>query len=572
MAENTLSIKIGGQAGKGIKSAGQMLAKLATRSGYGIYTYTEFPSVIRGGHNVTQVIIGEGEVNAPTMGCDLLIALDRETFDRHVNEVAENGVLIFDENNSLDTQKVKNSLNLCPIPLNSLAIEAKDVELLENTVAIGAATAILGGDISVLENLLNSEFENKGNELVEANKKAARLGYDFAKSKYPTLIKNILGKKADPEKQMLLNGCEAIGLGAIAGGIQFASIYPMSPISNILHVLAKYQERYQFVFKQPEDEISAINMAIGASYAGARSLTSTSGGGFALMSEGYGLAGITETPVVIIEGMRPGPATGLPTWSGQGDLQFVLHAHQGEFPRIVLAAGDIRESFFLTMKAFNLAEKYQTPVVVLIDKNICDGDQSYPIFDISNYNLDRGKITREKNDSYKRYALSEDGVSTRSFPGFGNFFITNSDEHDEEGFSSEDSNNAISQQKKRMQKLASCENNDMEKPELFGPETADVTVVSWGSNKGSILTAIKTFPNVNFLHITWMNPFPTGYVSDVLKRAKYIIDVECNYTGQLANLIAEKTGIIIPDRFLKIDGRPVFPEEITDKLSSILKS
>ena len=270
--------------------------------------------------------------------------------------------------------------------------------------------------------------------LSNANKKAANLGYEYAKSEYSKNIKKVLVKKENPEKKMMLNGCEAVGLGAIAGGLQFAAIYPMSPISNILHVLAKYQEKYGYIYKQPEDEISAINMAIGAAYAGARSLTSTSGGGFCLMSEGYGLAGMTETPIVIVEGMRPGPATGLPTWSGQGDLQFVLHAHQGDFPRIVLAAGDIKESFYLTMKALNLAEKYQTPVVVLIDKNICDGDQSYPVFDISDYKLDRGKLTREKNDNFKRYEISDDGISVRSIPGVGNYFIANSDEHDEEGF------------------------------------------------------------------------------------------------------------------------------------------
>jgi len=288
------------------------------------------------------------------------------------------------------------------------------------------------------------------------------------------------------------------------------------------------------------------------------------------MSDGYGLAGITETPIVIIEGMRPGPATGLPTWSGQGDLRFLLHAHQGDFPRIVLAAGDINESFYLTMKAMNLAEKYQTPVVVLIDKNICDGDQSCLIFDLSGYKLDRGKVTREKNDNYKRYKTSDDGISLRSMPGFGNFFITNSDEHDEEGFSTDESDIAVIQQEKRMKKLMTCKTEDMEGPVLYGPEHADVTIVSWGSNKGSILTALKDFPNVNFLHITWMNPFPAEEVKSILSRAKYLIDIECNFNGQLAGIIAERTGIMILDKYLKYDGRPFFPEEIAEKLKKVL--
>ena len=569
--DNLFSVKVGGQAGQGIKSAGQVLAKVATRSGYNIFTYTEFPSIIRGGHNVTQVVIGERDVTAPLTTTNILVALNQDTVNKHMAEVVGGGVIIFDADKRIDTSKVKKGVNLCPVPLAKFAFEAADLELLENTVANGAALALLGADLSILTDLVAEEFGKKGQKIVDANKKAATAGYDFAKKEYADKIKDVLKKKDKVEKKMMISGSEAVGLGAIAGGLQFAAIYPMSPISNILHTLAKYQEKYGFIYKQPEDEIAAINMTIGAAYAGARSMTSTSGGGFALMSEGYGLAGMTETPIVIIEGMRPGPATGLPTWSGQGDLQFVLHAHQGDFPRIVLAAGDIEEAFHLTMKALNLAEKYQTPVVLLVDKNICDGDQSYPVFDVSGYKVDRGKVTREKKEDFKRFQLTDDGISLRSIPGFGNYFIANSDEHDEEGFSSEEIDNAVSQHEKRMKKLATCDSQDMEVPQLYGPEDADITIVSWGSNKGSILSALKDFPNVNFMHIVWMNPFPTTAVKNVLTRAKYVIDLEANITGQLAQVIAEKTGIIIADKFLKYDGRPFFPEEIADKLNSVLK-
>jgi len=569
--DNLFSVKVGGQAGQGIKSAGQVLAKVATRSGYNIFTYTEFPSIIRGGHNVTQVVIGERDVTAPLTTTNILVALNQDTVNKHMAEVVGGGVIIFDADKRIDTSKVKKGVNLCPVPLAKFAFEAADLELLENTVANGAALALLGADLAILTDLVAEEFGKKGQKIVDANKKAATAGYDFAKKEYADKIKDVLRKKDKVEKKMMISGSEAVGLGAIAGGLQFAAIYPMSPISNILHTLAKYQEKYGFIYKQPEDEIAAINMTIGAAYAGARSMTSTSGGGFALMSEGYGLAGMTETPIVIIEGMRPGPATGLPTWSGQGDLQFVLHAHQGDFPRIVLAAGDIEEAFHLTMKALNLAEKYQTPVVLLVDKNICDGDQSYPVFDVSGYKVDRGKVTREKKEDFKRFQLTDDGISLRSIPGFGNYFIANSDEHDEEGFSSEEIDNAVSQHEKRMKKLATCDSQDMEVPQLYGPEDADITIVSWGSNKGSILSALKDFPNVNFMHIVWMNPFPTTAVKNVLTRAKYVIDLEANITGQLAQVIAEKTGIIIADKFLKYDGRPFFPEEIADKLNSVLK-
>lgn len=568
--KNIYSIKVGGQAGQGIKSAGQMMAKIATRSGYNIFTYTEFPSIIRGGHNVTQIIIGDSEVTSPFLQTDLLVALNQDTIDKHASELTNGGVVIFDSDKRIDTTKVKGSINLCPIPLSKYSIEAGDKELLINTVAIGAASALLDADLEILIELLKEEFSNKGDAVVESNRKAASLGFDYAKGQYTQEINKVLTRKDNPEKKIMISGSEAIGIGAIAGGLQFAAIYPMSPISSVLHTLAKHQERYGFVYKQPEDEIAAINMTIGAAYAGARSMTATSGGGFALMSEGYGLAGMTETPIVIIEGMRPGPATGLPTWNGQGDLQFVLNAHQGDFPRIVLAAGDIKESFYFVMKALNLAEKYQTPVVVLVDKLICDGDQSYPIFDVSSYNLDRGKVTREKKDNFQRFEITNDGISLRSIPGFGNFFIANSDEHDEEGFSAEESDITIRQQEKRMRKLAACEKSDMENPTLFGPQDADITIVSWGSNKGSILATIKDFTNVNFLHITWMNPFPTDFVKEVLSRAKYLMDIESNLTGQLASLIAQKTGVIIADKYLKYDGRPFFPEEISQKLKSVL--
>jgi len=310
-------------------------------------------------------------------------------------------------------------------------------------------------------------------------------------------------------------------------------------------------------------------MAIGASYAGARAMTSTSGGGFCLMTEGYGLAGMTETPLVIIEGMRPGPATCLPTWSDQGDLQMILNAHQGDFPRIVLAAGDAKEAFELTMKAFNLADKYQTPVVLIIDKNICENAQSFPLYEYTEYKIDRGKLNMQKMESYKRYASDPEGISQRTIPGVGNFFIANSDEHDEEGYSNEESDNRNSMMEKRMTKLKTCKVQDMEKPQLFGPENAEITIVSWGSNKGTILQALKSLENVNYVHINWMSPFPAEALTEVLSKSKYILNVECNYTGQMERLIRENTKININESFLKYDGRQIYPEEIIDQVNNV---
>lgn len=570
------SLKIGGQAGQGIKSAGLMFAKLATRSGYHIYTYTEYPSLIRGGHNVMQICISEEEVTGPSTRTDLLIALNQETITKHRNEIPSGGGIIFDADKKFDFSGIDKGINLFLVPLSKLVKEVGEEEILNNTVALGAATALWGGELKILKDLIGEEFSGKKEEIVNMNHKAAEKGYNFAVENFPDKIRNKLNPRQSVDSKMILNGDEAASLGAITGGLQFAAIYPMTPITGLLHMLAAYQNKYGYIYKQPEDELAAINMAIGASFAGARAMTATSGGGFCLMTEGYGLAGMTETPIVIIMGMRAGPATGLPTWSEQGDLRFVLHAHQGDFPRIVLAAGDGKEAFELTRQAFNLAEKYQTPVVVLVDKNICENDQDFQYFDLSAYKIERGKLTIEKvnpdligvND-YKRYAPEEDGISLRTIPGTGNFFLANSDEHNAYGYSDEESSNRKERHKKRMSKLLTCETKDMPAPTLYGPENADVTIVSWGSNKGSIMQSMKEFSNVNFLHLTWMNPFPADAVKKILSGAKHIVDIECNYTGQLAGLIREKTGIEIEDKFLKYDGRPFFVEEIAEKLRSV---
>ncbi|MBW6441985.1 2-oxoacid:acceptor oxidoreductase subunit alpha [Patescibacteria group bacterium] len=570
--DNVVSVKIGGPAGTGVKSVGLMLAKIAARSGYQVFDYIEYPSLIKGGHNVMQVNFSTEKVTAPRAKSDLLIAFDQITIDLHFSEIEEGGGIIYDSESKADLSKVDKSISLYGIPLKKLAHEAGEKTIFLNIVALSSALGLLGGNNETFKKLIEEEYGSKGEDIVNADKKAADLGYNYVLENFKDDLRDymkVIDSFSSPTPYMVLTGNEAAALGAISAGLQFAAIYPMSPISNILHVLAANQEKFGYIYKQPEDEISAINMSIGASYAGARSMTATSGGGFCLMTEAYGLAGITETPLVIVEGMRGGPATGLPTWSGQGDLRMVLHSHQDDWPRIVLTPGDVQETYELTAKAFDLADKYQTTVVVLIDKNICENDETMMFPNVTDLKIDRGKFIKEKVEDYKRYELSEDGVSPRSIPGVGNFFIANSDEHDEYGYSSEEIENRNIQMKKRMQKLITCAQNDMPNPEVFGPEDADITVVSWGSNKGSILEALKSFSNVNYVHVTWMNPFPTEFLSNVLSKAKHVVDIECNYTGQLADIVREKTGIEIKDRFLKLDGRIIYPAEIIEKLNSV---
>ncbi len=564
------TIKMGGRAGAGIASAGLELSKIASRSGYYTFDYIEYPSIVRGGHNVTQTTFCDELISSQRQDVDFLIALDEETVSRHVHELKVNGILLYDSDSEININSQPSEIKIIPIPLHTLARRSSGNIVMINTVAIGAALCLLGGDLKHFKDLLSEQFLSKGQKILDKNYAAAEAGFKYVEENFKDSAIKILIQREKVEPMIVINGNETIALASIAAGMQFASIYPMTPTSSILQVLAPLQEEFNFIYKQPEDEISAINMAIGASFAGARALTATAGGGFCLMSEGYGLAAMTETPLVIVVGQRPGPATGLPTWTGQGDAQFVLHAHQGDFPRIVLAPGDIKETFDFTMQAFNLADKYQTPVIILVDKHICESHQSVPMFDYSSYKVNRGKFTKEYISDYARYALSDDGISLRTPAGSGNHVLANSDEHNIYGYSNEETKPCNEQMEKRMKKLVTCEKEDMSEPILYGPKNSDLTIVSWGSNKGAILEALKEFNNVNFLCLTWLSPFPKDSLTKVLKGAKKILNIECNFSAQVGALITEKTGIILENNFLKYDGRPFFPEEIIKKIKELI--
>ncbi|OGH76755.1 MAG: hypothetical protein A2301_01935 [Candidatus Magasanikbacteria bacterium RIFOXYB2_FULL_40_13] len=566
---SAFSFKIGGEAGYGIMSVGITFSKIASRSGYYVFDYAEYPSIVRGGHNVMQTTFSDKPTRSQLAHTDLLVALNQETIDLHKNELRDGSGVVFDNETDMNLADVPDGVSKFGVPINKIARDVGGSEIMRNTAALGAVMALLGGKMQHLKDLIAEEFSDKKPEITEKNHLVCQAGYDYALGHYKNEIKNVLSQRPNKLEQIVVNGNEAIGLGAIAAGMQFAAIYPMTPVSGVLHTLAPLQEKFNFIYKQPEDEISAINMAIGASFAGARAMTGTSGGGFCLMSEAYGLAGLTETPLVIIEGMRGGPATGLPTWTEQGDLRFVLHAHQGDFPRIVLAAGDVEEAYYMTMKAFNIAEKYQTPVILLVDKQICESHLGVKPFEFKDYKINRGKMVWEKQNDYKRYELTHDGVSPRSIPGVGNHFVANSDEHNEYGYSNEEAENRTEQMKKRMTKLETCAELDMEKPKLYGPPKARITIVSWGSNKGAILDAMEEFDDVNFLHINWISPFPALEVKKILCSANFVLNVECNYTAQMAGLIKEKTGVEVSDNLLKFNGRPFFSEEIIDKIKNI---
>jgi len=558
-----INFMVGGEAGQGVQSVGFLLAKVFARAGYHVFADQDYESRVRGGHNFFRVRVSEAKIRAISEPVDILIALNQESIDLHHEEVSKHGVIVSDSDESAASLKVK----FFPIPLNNLAEEKTGNKLMANTVALGAALGLVQFEIGILDTVLRDHFDNVN--VAESNINAARAGFEFAQTKY----KSDLGRDLKPLsniKRMLLNGNEAIALGAIAAGCKFISAYPMTPASSIMEYLAAKAKDFDLIVVQPEDEIAAVNMVVGASFTGCRAMTATSGSGFCLMVEGLGLAGITETPCVLIDAQRPGPAVGLPTRTEQGDLQFVLHAHQGEFPRAVLAPGSIEDAFWLTVKAFNLADKYQIPVIILTDQYLAASYATAEPFDISRITIDRGLLFPQRNGQYKRHKVTKSGISPRAFPGEkGLLVITDADEHDEAGHLVEDANLRIEQVEKRLRKLSKMK-KEISPPRLIGSNKAEITLIGWGSTYGALYEAIdilrKEGKDVNLLHFNELWPFPTADVSNILDKSNYSFVIENNATGQLARLIKAETGKTVTGLILKYDGRPFTPALIAQRV------
>ncbi|MBI2463419.1 2-oxoacid:acceptor oxidoreductase subunit alpha [Candidatus Peregrinibacteria bacterium] len=572
------SWKIGGEAGFGIKSAGMSFAKCCYRSGYHVFDNTEYPSLIRGGHNTYQVTVSSHPVHSVDEHIDILVALNKETVDKHQHEMTEGSAIIYDGDEfQPDVVFFRDKkITLLHVPFKKLSLEACGTEIMRNTVAMGATMALIKLPSSFMEDIMKEVFSHKP-AVIESNIKAVRLGYSFIEEHYRDADTDFKVSLSVREKghRMYVGGNEAQAIGAIAAGCNFYSGYPMTPSSSILHYMASKAVSEGIIFKHAEDEIAVLNMALGASLVGARAMVGTSGGGFSLMVETLGLAGITETPVVIVNCQRPGPATGMPTWTDQGDLRFILHAAQGEFPRIVMAPGDIEECFYLTVEAFNLADRYQMPVILLSDKTLGEGVGTVPIFDEKKVVIDRGAFIEDGKvpKDYKRYQVTENGVSPRTFPGMeGGIFCGNSDEHDEYGYSNEESLNRIDQVNKRARKLEyAAKFLESASVNLIGPEDADITLVCWGSPKGVIVDALDELPlrvrkRFRVLQIVVLWPFPSERVKSILEASKRVILIENNSEAQLAGLIRQMTGFDIREKILKYDGRSFFADEVAQKL------
>ena len=569
--------KIGGEAGFGIMSSGMMLARTFSRAGYHTFATNEYPSLIRGGHNAVAVRVAVERFEAMSRGVDLLIALNKETVDVHKGELPDGGFVVYDPHDSEPkAQDFHASVHLIALPLAEIVKSASGDPVMRNTVALGATIAILGTDFERLAAVIRDQFQRKGDDVVAFNLSFARKGYDYVKEHYAKEASLYISPAKTAEKQMIINASEAVGVGAARAGMKFAAIYPMTPINSLITFLADHEKQLKIVYLQPEDEIAGINMAIGASIAGVRSMVATSGGGFALMVEGLALAGMVEVPIVIDLGMRVGPATGMPTWTEQGELLFAIHAGHGEFPRIVLAPSDAAEAYTLTIVAFQLADRYQVPVFVLTDKYINESNWCVPMRHFQgDVVIDRGLLVSPKDvpkdGSFRRYTTDiPDGVSPRSIPGMkGGFYQANSYEHDEVGYVTEDAMSRTRMVDKRLKKFAAIE-RDMKPPTIYGDAQADVAFVSWGSSRGPVMDAMKLLKQKRvrskLIHFSYVYPFPPAAAA-LLSKEKRLIDVEQNATAQLAQLIRTHAGIEIKEKILKYDGRPFFPEEIAERVT-----
>ncbi|MGD2124647.1 MAG: 2-oxoacid:acceptor oxidoreductase subunit alpha [Desulfobacteraceae bacterium] len=566
-----VSIRIGGQAGQGMQAIGFIMGKIFVRHGYYVFTNQDVESRIRGGHNFVQVRVKDGPVQALSDDIDLLIALDKGVIDHDLPDLAKDGVMIFDRSK---TGFQSDNPNHFSIPLENLAVEAGKSKIMVNSVATGAALALMDFDLQPLFNRFEEEFGRKGREVVENNKISASAGYRYVqenfKGNYPYKIPPAPSK----QERMLINGSEAMALGAICSGLKFYSGYPMSPSTPIMEFVASVAERLNIVVEPAEDEIAAINMVIGASFAGVRAMTATSGGGLCLMVEALGLAGMTETPAVVVVAQRAGPSTGLPTRTEQADLRFVIHASHGEFPRAVFAPGDAEQAFYVMGKAFNVAEKYQTPVIVLGDQHLNDSYFTVDALDLSRIKTDRGKIVFDDEipliKDYKRYAWEDSGISPRILPGQSEAVVyADSDEHTEEGHITESAEVRKQQMRKRMRKMEGI-GQEMVGPEIYPSGKSDIVLLGWGSTHGVMKEAVDLMNleglRTQMIHFSEVYPFPSKkFLNETMKGAKFF-GVENNYTGQFADMFSYESGIPIFHKILKYDGRPFSPQDVVDQV------
>ena len=560
MSQGSMNLMIGGEAGQGLVTMGQVLAKALVRSGYHILVTQDYMSRVRGGHNTFTIRFSPQELDSPCEGMDLLVALNQETLDRHARELNSGAVALADMGLSCGQAPCLN------VPYADLA----DKRYL-NTVGLGVTAHLLGLDLELVAQTLEKAIgKKKGDKVVEENREALKKAYEWAAGQEHGLKPPAPANPDGP--RMMLGGNQAIALGALAGGLKFLAFYPMTPSTAIALTVIAHAEQMGVVYEQAEDEIAAVNMALGASYAGAPALVCTSGGGYALMTEGVSLAGMTETPLVIAIAMRPGPATGLPTRTEQGDLLFALHGGHGEFPRAILTPGSVKQCFAAGYQALHLAEKYQTPVFILTDQFLADSLRALKPFDLGGMEPVRPGGGGASGEDYMRYQITDDGISPRRLPGMGpELVVADSDEHDEQGHITEDLELRVRMNDKRLAKQKGLR-DEVEPPEFDGPEDADTLLVSWGSSQGPVAEAARRMgedgQSVATCHFSQVWPLAPEQFVGRLKKAGQVVVIEGNATGQFAGLLKKEAGIQAQRFIGRYDGLNLTPEYILRQLAS----
>jgi len=557
-----VSIVLCGEAGQGIKTVEYLLTRVLKRAGYNVFATKEYMSRIRGGSNSTEIRVSSNRVAAFVDRIDILIPINRAPIERLRNRMTDQTVVLGEKDTLGDVSRVMD------IPFGKLAQDVGG-QVYANTVAAGVVTGLLDVEKGILDSYVRQMFSVKDDDVIKRNLAAVAKGCEIGghlRTSGELVVE--MDRPDTPSDELLLNGAEAVSMGAIAGGCNFIFSYPMSPSTGILTFLAQHCRDFGIIVEQAEDEICAINAGLGAWYAGARGMVTTSGGGFALMTEGVSLAGMTETPIVIHVAQRPGPATGLPTRTAQEDLNLVLYSGHGEFPRIILSPGTLQDGFYLTQRAFNLADEFQIPVIILTDQFYMDSHYNFAAPDLSL--LQNKACIVETTEAYRRYELSEDGISPRGVPGYGKGFVSvDSDEHDEEGHITEDLSLRTRMVSKRLKKLELIKKAAIA-PELVGSDRYEILVLAWGSNRNVICEALSDVgrKDISLLHFKQLYPLHRD-VAARLRKASKVVVIENNATGQFANLIKLEAGIDVGKKVLKYDGLPFSKEKIIEALREI---
>jgi 2-oxoglutarate ferredoxin oxidoreductase subunit alpha len=579
-----ITIGIAGAAGDGLDRTGDTLARTAARLGLHLYTYNSYQSLIRGGHTWLRLRLAEEKIDNHGDHLNVLVALNQDGIERHAREVEPGGAIIFNSARfTCDPTLVPDGVTLVPLPMPELTAGLGKIQpVMQNTAALGALLHLIGFDLEATADILVETFKKKGQEVIDQNIGVLRAGYQHAAGKVPALP---YPWKFSRKRRPVVTGNHMIALGAVAGGCKFYSAYPMSPASFILHWLAAHSEKLGVLVKQAEDELAVMNLAIGAGHAGVRAMCATSGGGFALMSEAIGMAGMIETPVVVVNVQRGGPSTGLPTKTEQGDLNQAIGASQGDFPRVILAPRDATDCFYTAVEAFNLAETFQLPVIIISDLLLGEHRSTVdPEAISSQVPIERGEWVEAlspddaQNGGYKRYALTPSGISPRARPGReGLIYVSGTDDHDEHGIliSDEHTNPAIRRKmhEKRMRKMVGVRAR-LQPPLLEGRAGADVTLIGWGSTWSVIHEAVEQLNragvSANQLHFKYMHPFHGEEASAILRGCQRTIVVENSFSGQFARHLRAESGVTVDHVLTRYDGEPFEPAYIAERVKANL--